>query len=104
MAIKCEHVHGLELLTLLRSDIDLFWSFWPSDTTADIWRQTTKFLEALGSLMQLGRYASLRHTIYITADPTPVDVDYAVHAYHRIVRPKCFNDTHYIKIIFKNSE
>ena len=54
--------------------------------------------------MQLGRYASLRHTIHITADPTPVDVDYAVHAYHRIVRPKCFNDTHYIKIIFKNSE
>ena len=29
---------------------------------------------------QLGRYASLKHNIYIAVDPTPVDVDHAAHA------------------------
>ena len=27
-----------------------------------------------------GRYASLNWNIYVTADPTPVDVDHVVHA------------------------
>ena len=31
------------------------------------------------------RFASLNHTIYITADHTPVDVDHAAHAGYCIV-------------------
>ena len=35
----------------------------------------------------MGRYASLNYTIYIAADPTPVDFDHAAHAWHCIMRP-----------------
>ena len=28
----------------------------------------------------LGRFASLNHNIYILVDPSPVDIDHAVHA------------------------
>ena len=38
----------------------------------------------------LGRYASLIHNIYITAEPTLGDVDHAAHAGHCIVRQQCF--------------
>ena len=40
-------------------------------------------------LKQPGRYVSLNHNIYIAADPTPVEVDQAAHACHRIVRLQC---------------
>ena len=30
--------------------------------------------------MQLGRFPSLNHTINVEADPTPGDVEHAVHA------------------------
>ena len=34
-------------------------------------------------------YDSLNHSIYIAADPTPVDVDHAAYACHCIVHPQC---------------
>ena len=40
------------------------------------------------TLKLVGRYASLNKNIYVTAGPTPVDVNHAAHACRFIGRPK----------------
>ena len=47
-----------------------------------------------GLKRQLGRFASLKHNIYITAVPTPVDVDHAAHAVGHTVYTQRIMTTH----------
>ena len=44
---------------------------------------------AVKGLKEVGRYVSLYQNIYVTIDPTPVDVDHAAHACRCTVCPKC---------------
>ena len=49
-------------------------------TFIDEWRRKFPSCIVVKRLKQLSRFASLKHNIYIVADPTPVDVDYAAYA------------------------
>ena len=41
------------------------------------------------TLKWVGIYASLNQNIYVTVDPTPVDIDHAAHKCGCIGFPKC---------------
>ena len=72
--------------------LDTTWKYvgrWRAQTRKQTQKNKQTILDT--TWKYVGRYTSLNHNtcIYVTADPNPVDVEHAAHAYRCIGRLKC---------------